>query len=930
MSEDALPPPPPDRDEELRRDISLLGHLLGTVIREQGGEELLDTEERIRFLTRALRDEPDPGRQAEIEARINRIVDDLGPDEAIGVIRCFAIYFQLVNAAEQHHRVRRGRRRDAEREEEDRPQPESLAEAVRRIAEQGVPAERVQEALDRMRVELVATAHPTEISRQTVLAKHLVVDACLERLDNPSITPRERRQVIDELLEEITILWQSDHQRAHKPQVTDEAARILYFFERVLVGATIRVHEELETLLREHVPGVAPPDRVLAYASWAGGDQDGNPNCTPDLVGVVLERHAELARRLLRDRAGALAADLSISDRVAPVSRELVDSLAADAAAMPEAAGRIAARNPHQPYRQKLAFLLHRLEPGGAHPYRDAAELVEDVRVMVRSLRAGRGERVANLRMEALLRQAEVFGLHLARLDVRQHSSRFQEAVATVAGEDPAVWGGLDEADRLSRLDALLTAAEAPAMPEGAAPAPAEVAATFRELRGAVDRHGPDAAGTVIVSFTHRASDLMAAQVMARTAGLLDVTDADAPVSEVDLVPLFETIDDLRRAPDMLKALLAQPAYRRNVEARGNRQTVMVGYSDSNKDGGYLAANWELFGAQERLADACRLNGVELTLFHGRGGTASRGGGSTYAAVMGGPIGTLNGRLRITEQGEMLTFKYGLRPVAERNLDSVVAAVLLRTLQEEEAMGFPGRRRVWDEAMGEIAERSMAAYRGLVYDDPGFGRYFLEASPIAELSLLNIGSRPARRPGSDGEVRVEDLRAIPWVFAWTQNRHLLPSWFGVGAALRAFRERYRGGLDVLREMYAEWPWWRALIDSCQMTVGKVDMRIARGYGALVSDGALRDRILGRVEHEFASTREELLGIVEARELLDDKPYLRNSIRLRNPYIDPLHAVQIRLLRELRAAGDDPERRAALEPPLLLTISGIASGMRNTG
>ncbi len=930
MSEDALPLPPPDRDEELRRDISLLGRLLGTVIREQAGEELLDTEERIRFLTRALRDEPDPGRQAAIEAQITGIVDGLSPEEVVDVIRCFAIYFQLVNAAEQHHRVRRGRRRDAEREEEDRPQPESLAEAFREIAAEGVSPERLRTALDRLRVELVATAHPTEISRQTVLAKHLIVDACLERLDNAAITPRERRQVMDELLEEITILWQSDHQRAHKPRVTDEATRILYFFERVLVGATIRVHEELESHLRDYAPGLRPPERVLSFASWAGGDQDGNPNCTPDLVGVVLARHAELARRLLRDRARALAADLSISDRVVPVSEELRASLRADAEAVPELAAEIEARNPQQPYRQKLTHVIERLDPESARPYRDAGELVEDVRVMVRSLRAGRGERIADRSMEALLRQAEVFGLHLARLDVRQHSSRFQEAAAVLAGEDPAAWAELAEDTRAARLEALITG-DGAAVPGTAPPTVVEVGETFRELRLAMDTHGEEAAGTVIVSFTHRPSDLLAAQLMARTAGLLDVAGDGSPRSSVDLVPLFETIDDLRHAPGMLKALLAHPAYRRNLEARGNRQTVMVGYSDSNKDGGYVAANWELFQAQERLADACRLNGVELTLFHGRGGTASRGGGSTYAAVMGGPIGTLNGRLRITEQGEMLTFKYGLRPVAERNLDSVVAAVLLRTLQEEAAMGFPGRRRVWDEALGEIAETSMATYRALVYDDPGFGRYFLEASPISELSLLNIGSRPARRPGGgDGQVRVEDLRAIPWVFAWTQNRHLLPSWFGVGTALRTFSERYRGGLDVLREMYAEWPWWRALIDSCQMTVGKVDLRIGRAYSGLVGDEALRARIFGEVEREFAATREELLAIVEAREVLDDKPYLQRSIRLRNPYIDPLHAIQIRLLRELRAAGDDPERRARAEAPLLLTISGIASGMRNTG
>ncbi|MFN8109150.1 MAG: phosphoenolpyruvate carboxylase [Thermoleophilia bacterium] len=928
MSEDALPPPPPDRDEELRRDISLLGHLLGTVIREQGGEELLDTEERIRFLTRALRDEPDLDQQLHIEQQINGIVDGLAPDALVGVIRCFAIYFQLINAAEQHHRVRRGRRRDAQREEEHSFQPESLAAAFAEISARGVPDERLQAVLDRLRVELVATAHPTEISRQTVLAKHLLVDHCLEQLDSDSITPRERREVLERLLEEVTILWQSDHQRAHRPSVDDEATRILYFFERVLVSASVRVHEELDALLREHAPAVRRPERVLSFGSWAGGDQDGNPNCTPDMVGRVLSRHAALAQRLLGERARELARDLSISDRVVPVSDELLASVAADAAAMPEVAEVVAARGAHQPYRQKLRFISERLHPGSPRPYTSAGEVIDDIGLVLRSLRAGRGERIAARSADALMRQAEIFGTHLARLDVRQHSSRFQELAAHWAGMSTGDWNALEEDARVARLEELLTAPEAPQ----AGPADervSEVVETFHQVGMAVRRHGPEAAGTVIVSFTHQPSDLLAAELAARVTGLC--SPIETPTSMVDLVPLFETIDDLRRAPQMVKGLLAQPAYRRNLEARGNRQTVMVGYSDSNKDGGYLAANWELYQAQERLADACRLSGVELTLFHGRGGTASRGGGSTYAAVMGGPIGTLNGRIRITEQGETLTFKYGLRPVAERNLDSVVAAVLLRTLQEDDAMGFPGRRRVWDEALGELAEDSMATYRRLVYEDSGFGRYFLEASPIAELSLLNIGSRPARRPGGDGgDVRVEDLRAIPWVFAWTQNRHLLPSWYGVGTAIGGFCERYRGGLDVLREMYAEWPWWRALVDSCMMTVGKADLRIARGYSGLVTDPSLRDRIFGQVESEFARTTDALVQVVGTTGVLEDKPHLLRSIRLRNPYIDPLHAIQIRLLRELRQAGDDAERRAQAEAPLLLTISGIASGMRNTG
>lgn len=924
MSDDALPLPPPDRDEELRRDISLLGRLLGTVIREQGGDALLEVEERVRALTRALRRGPGPVDADAMSAELAAIVADMDDATTVGVIRCFAIYFQLVNAAEQHHRVRRRRRRDAEREEEQRPQAESLAAAFADLTGRGVAADRVAAAVDGLLVELVATAHPTEISRQTVLAKHLVVDECLAALDSPLLSPRERTDVLERLLEEITILWQSDHQRAHAPRVLDEATRILYFFERVLVGAAGAVQEEVERLLEEHYPGVPPPPRVLAFGSWAGGDQDGNPNATPELVGVVLDRHAALARRLLREGVRSLAATISVSDRVAPGSPELRASLAADADRRPELFAAAEARSPHQPYRQKLAIVAARLDPEDPEAYADPAGLRADLRLIERSLLSGRGARIARRSVARLIRQVDTFGFHLARLDVRQHSSRFQEAVAALAGIAPPTWHALPEAERVAALAALLTGARDVTPVDDA-----EITRTMRTLHEAVLRHGPEAAGTLVVSFTRHTSDLLAAQLVARTAGLLDVADGRPLRSSVDLVPLFETIDDLRRAPETLRGLLAEPAYRRNLEARGDRQIVMVGYSDSNKDGGYLAANWELYQCQERLADACRLNGVSLTLFHGRGGTASRGGGSTYAAVMGGPVGTLNGRIRITEQGETLTFKYGLRPVAERNLDSLVAAVLLRTLEEREAQGFPGRRAIWDEALSELATTSMAAYRGLVYDDPGFVRYFVDASPIRELGLLNIGSRPARRPGERGDLRVEDLRAIPWVFAWTQNRHLLPSWFGVGTALDAFTTRYRGGLEVLQEMYDEWPWWRALVDNCHMTVAKVDLRIARSYAALVADVALRDRIMRRVEEEFALTRAGLLAVVRAEEILDDKPYLQRSIRLRNPYIDPLHAIQVRLLSELRATTD-PVRAAHVEAPLLLTISGVAAGMRNTG
>jgi phosphoenolpyruvate carboxylase len=876
-----------DRDEPLRRDVRLLGDLLGRVLVEQEGPALLETEERLRLLNRELRADPEGAGADAREDRVEEIVDALDRRGLVGVVRAFAIYFQLVNAAEQHHRVRRRRARDAEREAEGRAQPESLAAALAGLRERGVPGARVQAALDRMRVELVATAHPTEISRQNVLDKHILVGACLEELDGPQ-SPRERRETVERLLEAITILWQTDALRAERPRVIDEVRRVLFFFDHILVDATAAVHEELERLLDELYPGVRPVRPLLSYGSWAGGDQDGNPECTPDLIPRSLARHRDAALRSLRERVRALAAELAISERMAGVSDALLASIAADERRMPGAAPAIAERNRSEPYRRKLSFVWERLDPAGEAPYAAPAEMLADLDVVRDSLLAHRGERIAARGLARLRRQVEVFGFHTARLDVRQHSARMREAGP-------------------------------------------EVVETFRRLREAVAAHGPEAAGTVIVSFTHEPEDLLAPLALARDAGLVREAPAGGLRSDVDLVPLFETIDDLRGAPATLRRLLGSPEYRRNVEARGDRQIVMVGYSDSNKDGGYLAANWELFLAQERIADVCRLDGVHLTLFHGRGGTASRGGGSTYAAVMGGPAGTLDGRIRITEQGEALSFKYGLPPIAERNLDSALAAVLERTLQEEDEGGFSGRKGIWDEAAAELAEESMAAYRGLVYDDPGFPAYFAQASPIRELALLTIGSRPARRAGGDDEdaVRVEDLRAIPWVFAWTQNRHLLPSWYGVGTALEAFTGRYRGGGAVLREMYADWPWWRAVVDTCHMTVGKADMRVAGLYARLVDDAALRARMLGLVTEEYGRTVGSLLAVVGRQRLLDDKPFLQTSIRLRNPYVDPLHAIQIRLLRQVRGERD-PAARAALEHPLLLTVSGIAAGLRNTG
>ncbi len=525
------------------------------------------------------------------------------------MIRAFSVYFQLVNTAEQHHRVRRRRLRDAEREDAHRTQPESLAAAFADLAAREVPAERVREVLDRLSIELVMTAHPTEISRRTVLAKHMLVARCLDMLDDAGRSPRERREVVDRLLEEITVLWQTDAMRSAKPRVIDEVRRGLFFFEQVLYDVVGQVEEELERLLARHYPGLAAPKAFLRFGSWAGGDQDGNPYCTPEVFRDALGLHRELAVRLMRDRLRGLAEGLGISTRLTGVSDELLASVAADEASMPRTAAEIGERNAQEPYRRKLSFMWERLDPAGERPYRAAGELEADLELIERSLTANRAGRVAERSVERIARQARIFGLHLARLDLRQHSDRLHGAVAGWLGEPPERYAERTEEERSALLQGLLEAPEPPPEPEGGEPS--EVRRSFEALRDVVLEHGPAAAGTVIVSFTRQPSDLLAVQLLARGAGLYRPGPDGAVASDVDVVPLFESIDDLRRSPEVMRELFRLPAYMRNVEARGNRQVIMVGYSDSNKDGGYLAANWELFLAQERLVDICRLNRVD-------------------------------------------------------------------------------------------------------------------------------------------------------------------------------------------------------------------------------------------------------------------------------------------------------------------------------
>jgi phosphoenolpyruvate carboxylase len=816
---------PADDAVALRRDVRLLGDVLGRVLVEQEDESLLADVERVRALSRAARE---GGPRDELRDAVAA----LPVERQASVLRAFALYFQLANIAEQHHRVRR--RRAYEREQ--RVPRESLAEAFERLEGADLaPARNVS-------LELVLTAHPTEAARRTILQAHLRVSRLLAQLDDPLLAPPRRAEIEEALAAEVTALWQTDEVRPQRPRVAEEIRQGHWFFEQSLLDVAPRV----VAAYRERLPGAPLP---LRFGTWIGGDLDGNPHAGPETIAAALDRARALVLDRYRSEARALAAAIGVSLTLAPVSDELLRSIERDERELAEYAAAIGTQNEKEPYRRKLSFVWWRLGNDG---YGSPAELAEDLAVIARSLEANRGARIAAGALADLRRRVELYGFHLAKLDVRLHAS---------------------DRERL---------------PE-----------TLAAVRRARARHGPAALDTVIVSGTTDAEDVLR---------VLDQTDE--PLS---VVPLLESIESLQAAPAIVEELLASPPFARVLEARGRRLEVMVGYSDSAKDGGYLAAQWEIHRAQEALAAVARRHGVELTIFHGRGGSVGRGGGPTYAAILAQPRGEPPGRLKVTEQGETISFKYGLPGLAARNLEAALAATLLAAFPERVGAAGPEGAA---ELMASLSARGEQAYRSLV-GDPGFVDFFRAFTPVDELALLRIGSRPARRP--EGGDYLASLRAIPWVFAWTQNRCVLPVWYGCGTAFEA------ADADELRRLYHRWAFFRSLVENLEMSLAKSSMEIAQEYLRLVDDARLWQPLVDEHERAVAS----VLEIVEARELLDRHPVIQRSVRLRNPYVDPMNAIQVELLAAYRSAEDEWER-ARLRAPLLRSIAGIAAALRNTG
>ena len=914
-----------DRDS-LSEQIHLLGDLLGQTIVEQEGPALFDLVEAVRALAKAHRG----GDAAAGERLLERILA-LPLADARGVVKAFASYFQLVNLAEEEERVRVLHRREQEAHASGSPMAESMRSALFDLRDQGLQPEELQALLGRLLVMPVFTAHPTEAKRRTLLTKLGRVAEILHAVDFHSPTPDEARAAVLSLREEIVSLWQTDDARTYRPSVLDEVRNGLYYFESTLFDLAPEIEGQLGDALKDAYPAasfVVPP--FLKFGSWIGGDRDGNPYVTPAVTEETLREHQALALRLYRRGLERLHGHLSTAARQG-VDEALLASIERDAALFPDEARRSAVRYRQQPYRQKMAFVYrrlgatmeashrpwradHRPKPG---TYKGAAEFLADLLLVQESLRHHGGQRLADGRLGTLIRQARIFGFHLAALDLRQHAVRHASALEEVFARYGLAQGYalLPEEARAEILTREILGGR-PLTPHRLdfSEATNETLDLFRLTRRAHERVGPAAIETYIVSMTRGPSDLLAVLLMARDAGVAD---------GLDVVPLFETVADLHAAPDTLERLFTNPAYARHLAARGGRQTVMVGYSDSNKDGGYLTANWELHLAQRAIASVGQRHGVGLTLFHGRGGSVGRGGGPTNRAILSQPPESVGGRLRFTEQGEAITNRYANPRLARRHLEQLVHAVLLTS--GKRPIKSPSRGGVWEQTLQELSPLAERAYRGLVYETPALGRYLHTATPLDQIERLNIGSRPARRGGSGD---VTDLRAIPWVFAWTQSRVTLPGWFGFGSAVATWAGSDPGRYELLATMYREWPFFRTMIDNSQVSMRKADMLIAGVYASL-AEPADREAVFTRIREEFERTEAAICRLTGQRDLLDDAPWLQRSIRVRNPYIDPMNYIQVALLRRLRS-GHAPAEADELRNAVLLSVNGIAAGLRNTG
>jgi phosphoenolpyruvate carboxylase len=907
---------------DISTSIHLLGDLLGRVLSEQESPAVFTVEERIRLAAKARRAGDEDSAWSAGQSLSDEVAT-LPLETARAIASAFALYFDMVNLAEDAQRVRALRQEEAKNDPE--PVEDSIEDAIAILYTRGVTSSQMAAMLNDLSIELVLTAHPTEAKRRTILSKIQRIAQILIELDRQDLLPRERQSCHEALYAEITAFWLTARTRTTRPAVTDEVRTTLYMIDEVFWQVLPRIYADLDAALARYYPDVHIHRPWLRLASWIGGDRDGNPNVTTEVTAETLRLHRGLAVEKHRAALQDLARRLSLSTPRVPPPADLL-AWFESRRPLPDHVAYLEARYANEPYRLALSLLADDLAQASrddmtarllSYAPHQALIQLEDLIQPVEIIRAAIPSPVANDALRTVYRQLQIFGLQAVRLDIREDSARINAALSeTLRALD--IEQAFDCADVSCRLG-LLTKLLSDPIPDfsphpGITRTAAETWALFQLLARARQLYGADLLGPFIISMTHCAPDMLAVLLMSRWCGCSDC---------MSIVPLFETIADLENAPQVLDELFKLEVYRAHLATCGDQQTVMIGYSDSNKDGGYLTANWALYQAQEVIAAVCRQHSVKLTLFHGRGGTVARGGGPANRAIRAQPPGTLDGRFRLTEQGEIITLRYANPALAHRHLEQIAHAVLLASAPPE-ASGAVQELPEWRQAMAVISSTALSSYRRLVYETSGFQTFWQTATPLDEISRLYIGSRPAAR--ASGPVDIRKIRAIPWVFSWMQSRFNLPGWYGLGTGLSTL-----GSWDLTGEMYSRWPFFQALLDNAEMSLLKADMGIAALYVNLVPDRALAERIFAQITAEYDCTVRAIQRITGHTRLMENEPVIQRAINLRNPYIDPLNYLQVETLRKLRALPDpDGKEAEALREVIALTINGIAAGLRNTG
>ncbi len=896
-----------EKDQSLRDDVRILGTMVGELIREQNGDELFEMVENARL--RAIRRREGNEKPGE---ELATLLQGLDPATALQLVRGFSTYFQMVNTAEKVHRIRR--RRDYLRDVAIY-QPGGLEDSLIKLKAAGLGVEALQKLLDSMSIEPVFTAHPTESTRRTMLRKEQNIVKHLVEMLNPTMTPQETTTALENIRLLATTGWQTAEHPSEQMTVADELEHVLFFVTDVLYRAMPPFYEDIRSALDriygEEGKHVEIPN-IVHFASWVGGDMDGNPNVNAKTIRATLARQRSLILDLYYNECAAVAGKLSQSTERATFGQGMLDKIEEYRGIFPNAYHAVPARHRDMPYRVFLRLVQARLQStydDDIYPYEKVDQLIADIELVAESLAFNKGQHAGLFVVKRLLRRIRTFGFHMVTLDVRQDAEVHRRVVGECLGEDE--WMERPAAERAARIiEAIETRETAPMT---LSPQARKTIAVFQAIAFCRRKYGKRAIGSFIVSMTEGADDILSVLLLAQW-GELHNRGGDVPL---DVAPLLETVDDLNAGPEILESLLNAKLYRQHLARRKNRQMVMIGYSDSNKDGGLASSRWAIQNAQELLVGAMDSEDIELTLFHGRGGTVSRGGSKTHVSVLGAPPGTVNGRLRVTEQGEIINEKYGLRGIALRTLEQITGSVALATaMPRHRGNDMPE----WHDIMDVVAAESRKAYRKLVYETPEFYDYFRAATPIDVIERMRIGSRPSARRNQSG---IEDLRAIPWVFAWTQSRFTLPGWYGVGTGLQKAIEQF--GKDAFADMFREWFFMRSMIADVEMVLAKSDLGIAGMYSKL--SGELHEPFYTKIMDEYELVRDTILNYSEHESILDGDITLQRAIMLRNPYVDPLSQMQVDLLQRWRASGrEDPE----LFDALLATVNGIAQALQNTG